>query len=339
MNRYKIIAAAAFTLILLAACGSYGNRDPYGYPSYPSTGNYGSYDIRGTVDSVDPNNQSIFLTNVSGYGDSLNTGRTSSVRVYYDSRTQLSYQGRSYRPDQLEPGDEVTVQVNRSGNQLIAQSMDVTYNSRNGMASGTSAPPPPDTYGTYGGPVLHGTIRSIDTERRTILVDHGDRAYTTVEYSSRTPVSFNGRAYSVNDLEPGDEIDVRTTDLGGGRTAVQDIIVTRTTNGMGSNGTYGNYGSSSSSNSFSTMRGTVRSVDATNRTIELENTNWVSGFRTNTGSRFFVHYDPNVSVDVNGQMYPVTNLERGDVVEVQFENLGSSNYIARSVVLVRNVRQ
>src|SRR5437764_2296142 len=96
MNRYKTIAAAAFTLILLAACGSYGNRDSYGYPSYPSNSNYGSYDIRGTVDSVDPNNQSIFLTNVTGYGDSLNTGRTSSVRVYYDSRPQLSYQGRTY---------------------------------------------------------------------------------------------------------------------------------------------------------------------------------------------------------------------------------------------------
>jgi hypothetical protein len=337
MNRYKTIAAAAFTLILLAACGSYGYRDPYGYPSYPSNGNYGSYDLRGTVDSVDPNNQSIFLSNVTGYGDSLNSGRTSSVRVYYDSRTQLNYQGRSYRPDQLEPGDEVSVQVNRSGNQLVAQAMDVTYNSRNGMASGTTAPP--DTYGTYGGPVLHGTIRSIDTERRTILVDHGNRAYTTIEFSSRTPVSFNGRAYSVSDLEPGDEIDVRTTDLGGGRTAVQDIMVTRTTNGMGSSGMYGDNGSSSSSNSMSTMRGTVRSVDAANNTIELENTSWVSGFRTNTGSRFFVHYDPNVSVNVNGQLYPVTNLERGDVVEVQVENLGSSNYLARSVVLMHNVRQ
>jgi hypothetical protein len=37
-------------------------------------------------------------------------------------------------------------------------------------------------------------------------------------------------------------------------------------------------------------------------------------------------------------MYPLTNLERGDVVDVQLQDLGSSNYIAQRLVLVRNVR-
>jgi len=292
--------------------------------------NNATYDIRGTVDSVDTNNQVIYLTNVSGYNAGLNTG-SNSLRVAYDNRTTLNYQGQTYRPDQLERGDEVTVRADQNGNNLIAESMNVTYNSRGGMASGSNG-----TYGTYGS-VIHGTVRSIDTYRRTISVDRGSGSYMTVEYNTNTPVSFNGRAYSPADLEAGDQIDIRTNDLGSGRVGAQDITVTRTVNGMGSSN--GTYGSSSSSNSISTIRGTVYSVNTANRTIELESTSWISGFRTNTGTRFTVHYDPNAMVDVNGQLSPVTGLERGDVVEVQVENMGSSNYLAQRIVLVRNVRQ
>jgi hypothetical protein len=249
MNRYKTLAAASFALLLMAACGTYGNGDIYGsgYPngSYPNDGSYGSYQISGTVDSIDARSQSIYLTNVNGDNSNRNTRRGSSVRVYYDNRTSLNYQGQNYRPDQLERGDEVTVNVEQSGNQLLAESMDVTYNTRGGMASGSN--------GSYGYP------------------------------SSPYP--------------------------------------------------------SSSSSSFSTIRGTVLNVDTRNQTIELENTNWVSGFRTNNrSSRFVVRYDPNASVDYNGQMYPLTNLERGDVVDVQLQDLGNADYVAQSLVLVRNVR-
>lgn len=240
MHKYKTFAAATFALLLMAACGTSGNSigDIFGGGN-PNNGSSGSYQIRGTVDSVDTRGQSIYLTNVSGYNTNLNTGRDNSVRVYYDNRTTINYQGRTYRPDQLERGDEVTVNVDQSGNQLIAQSMDVTYNTRGGMASGSSYP------------------------------------------SSSYP----------------------------------------------------------SSTQYSTIRGTVRNVDTVNHTIELENTNWVSGFRTNnTSNRFVVRYDQNASVDYNGQMYPLTNLERGDVVDVQLQDFGNSDYVAQRLVLVRNVR-
>jgi hypothetical protein len=241
MHKYKTLAAATVALLLMVACGSSGNGigDIFGSGN-PNNGSSGSYQIRGTVDSVDTRGQSIYLTNVTGYNTNLNTGSASSVRVYYDNRTTLNYQGRTYRPDQLERGDEVTVNVDQSGNQLIAQSMDVTYNTRGGMASGSNYPSTP--------------------------------------YPS-------------------------------------------------------------SSTQYSTIRGTVRNVDTVNRTIELENTNWVSGFRTNnTSNRFVVRYDPNASVDYNGQVYPLTNLERGDVVDVQLQDFGNANYVAQRFVLVRNVR-
>jgi len=245
MNKYKNLAVATVALLLMAACGTSGNGigDIFGGGN-PNTSNNAAYQIRGTVDSVDARGQSIYLTNVSGYNTNLNNGSSRSVRVFYDNRTTLNYQGRSYRPDQLERGDEVTVNVDQSGNQLLAQTMEVTYNTNGGMASGSN--------GTYGNP------------------------------SSTYP----------------------------------------------------------SQQQYSTIRGTVRTIDTRNQTIELENTNWVSGFRTNNSnsSRFVVRYDPNASVDYNGQMYPLTNLERGDVVDVQLQDLGSSNYVAQRVVLVRNVR-
>lgn len=245
MHKYKTLAAATFALLLMAACGSSGNGigDIFGSGNPNNNGSYGSYQIRGTVDSVDARGQSIYLTNVTGYNTNLNTGSANSVRVYYDNRTTINYQGRTYRPDQLERGDEVTVNVDQSGNQLMAQSMDVTYNTRGGMASGSSYP---------------------------------SSSYPSSSYPSAQ---------------------------------------------------------------YSTIRGTIRNVDTRNQTIELENTNWVSGFRTNnSSSRFVVRYDQNASVDYNGQMYPMTNLERGDVVDVQLQDLGNSDYVAQRLVLVRNVR-
>ena len=42
-----------------------------------------------------------------------------------------------------------------------------------------------------------------------------------------------------------------------------------------------------------------------------------------------IHFDSTARVDVNGQFYPLTNLEPGDVVDVQLEPNGSTNYLAQ----------
>ncbi len=241
MNRTKTLASAALALLLLAACGTTGGNigDIFGGGGAQSPSSNAAYNVRGTVDSVDTSTQSIYLTNVNGYSNSLNTGQGSVLRVYYDSRTTLEYQGRTYRPDQLERGDEVTVRVDRTGNnQLVAESMSVTYNSRGGMASSSNGTYGDNgTYGndngTYGnnGALVRGTVRSVDTYRRTITIDRGSGATSTVEYDANTPVTYNGRSYAPANLEVGDQIDVRTTDLGRGRLAARDILVTRTVNG------------------------------------------------------------------------------------------------------------
>jgi len=169
-------------------------------------------------------------------------------------------------------------------------------------------------------------VRSIDKYAGTITVDPGNGSYMTINYATNTPVYYNNRTYAPTDLEVGDQVDVRVNDLGGGRLNAQDITVTRSASGTG---TYGSQ--------YSTIRGTVRYVDPSTRTIVLDSPNWMSGFQTNPGTTATIQYGPSLQVNYQGQLYPVTNLERGDIVDVQVQDLGGSSYMAQNIALVRNV--
>lgn len=282
-----------------------------------------NYELRGTVDYVDPGTRSVYLRDVSGYNRSmLSGGSGDTVRVYYDERTPVAYQGQNYRPEDLERGDVVSVRVDESGNSLVAESMTVLSD----VSGGGNAYP---TYGSN----IRGTVRYIDTSRRTIEVDRGNGSVMTVSYDVNTPVSYNNQSYRVADLERGDEIEIQVRDLGSGRYAAQQIYVTR-------NVSSGTYGSGTMSQQSATVRGTVRYVDTSRRTIELESASWRSNFNTGSGmnnNRMTVSYDANTSVDVSGRLYPVSGLEVGDVIEVQVSNANATVPFATRIMLVRDV--
>jgi predicted RNA-binding protein with TRAM domain len=294
----------------------------------PGGGN-SSYELRGTVDSVDPSGQSIYLRNVSGYTSMLSNGGGSggsSVRVYYDNQTSVDYRGQSYRPQDLERGDEVTVRVDESGNRLMAHSMTVTHDASTGSSSVPSQ--------TYGSPV-RGTVRYVDASRRTIELDRSNGGSVILDFENNTPVYYNNQSYQVSDLERGDEVEIRVRDLGGNRWIAQDVTVIRSVSGN-NNGTWNN---GNSSTNRSTIRGTVASVDRSRRTFQLQGTSWISGFNSNAGGTLgtiTVEYDDNTSVDVNGSLQPINGLERGDIVDVQVSTSGS-RYFAERVFLVRDV--
>ena len=324
MSRSKSLAAVALTVLFLAACGSSGGvGDIFG------GGNAGAsnYEIRGTVDHVDTSSRSIYLTNVSGYTSMLsNGGSGSNVRVYYDNQTQVRFGGQTYRPEDLERGDEVSANVAESNNTLVADVVTVTRD-----VSGTSGSS--STYpGSSIGSTLRGTVAYVDTSRHTIEVNRGFGSNVIVEFGSSTPVYFDGRTYQVADLERGDEIEISVRDLGSNRFSANDITVTRSISGTGGSG-------SSSSTSSRTLRGTVTYVDTSRRTIELESVNWGSNFNSNTGggSRVVIQYDSNLSIDVNGRMQSISGLERGDVIEVQVDNTSGSVLRANRMWLVRDV--
>jgi hypothetical protein len=312
MNRYKYLTLLSLTVLFLAACGSSGGLGDILGGGSPTTN-----EIRGVVDYVDTANRSIVLTNVSGYGSMLSSGGSSgnSVRVYYDNSTTVEFGGQTHRPEDLERGDEVSVRVDQSGNTLVADRVTVLRD----VTPGDSGI----------GSNIRGTIRFVDTSRRQIEVDRGFGSAVIVDYDTNVPVYFSGRTYNVSDLERGDEIDIRVRDLGNGRFAAQDITVTRSI----SSGSLG-------SSNYATIRGTVRSHDPSRRTIELEQANWITGFNTGTttGNRVVIQYSSNASVEYQGQMHPVSGLERGDVIEVQVQNLGSGNLLANRIALVRDVR-
>ena len=77
--------------------GGYGGQ--YG-------GGYGN-DLRGSVALVDTRMRLIRLEG-AGYGN--------DVQLAYDARTTVEYQGRSYRPENLQRGDIVRIQARQVGN-------------------------------------------------------------------------------------------------------------------------------------------------------------------------------------------------------------------------------
>lgn len=315
MNRHKSLIGASLALLLVAACSSGGLGDIYGGSDDRN------YELRGTVDSVDTSSRSIFLRDVTGYNSSMlsSGGSGSTVRVYYDDRTTVNWQGQNYRPEDLERGDHVTVNVEESGNNLLAETMTVTHN----VSSGSSSSLP--SYGSS----IRGTVRNIDASRGRLEIDRGYSSTVVVEFASNTPVYYNNQTYRVTDLERGDEVDIRFRDLGSGRMSATDITVTRNVSG----------GTSSGMNN-SVIRGTVRYVDTSRREIELESTSWISGFTSGStsASRRIIRYDTNTQVDVSGQLHPVSGLEAGDVIEVQVDNPNASTLFATRIFLVRDVR-
>src|SRR5688572_3428094 len=179
MNTHKIKAAGALvTLLLLTACGSSGGGlgDIFGGgQSSDAIAN----EIRGTVDFVDTRDRSITLTNVTNYNNNLNNGGSgSTVRVFYDDRTPVEFQGRTYNVADLERGDQIQVNLSQSNNQLFANSVQVLHDSSGMTSSGGS------NTGAYNSSV-RGTVRYIDTNRREIGVDQTYGGNTVVvEYDA-----------------------------------------------------------------------------------------------------------------------------------------------------------
>jgi hypothetical protein len=113
-------------LLLLAACGSMGSLGDLGgilgSPSSTQTS-----DVQATVNSVDTQAQRIDVT--ANYINSLRNTQTGQS-IYYDNRTQVVYQGRTFTPADLERGDEITVRGANNNGRYLAETITVTRNVR-----------------------------------------------------------------------------------------------------------------------------------------------------------------------------------------------------------------
>jgi hypothetical protein len=314
-SRVSFTVTCFLSLLLLSACGSGDLGGILGGGDAAAT----VTDVRGTVDRVDTRDRVIVLRDaMTGTRSLRGTDTGTMVELRYDDRTTVTFQGRNYRPEDLEPGDRIEARVDDRGRTLLATRIEVTHDVRTGS-------------GTVGESqtTIRGTIRSVDTRDRRIELDRTDglrNEIVRLEYDSATTVDLRGRQYRPEALERGDTVDVRVRTIGN-RVIADEIFVVQSVSGTGTGATSGD------------VRGIVRAIDTRSRTIELERTTWGTRFTTapQGGDRVLLDYTSETIVEFQGNRYTPENLERGDEVDVWLDTvLGRST--ARRIVVVRDVR-
>lgn len=119
------ITTLALAALLLASCGTMGDGGSLGDIILGSPSTTQSSDVQGYVDSIDTRNQRIDLDVT--YVNNLRQTGTSNQQgsIYYDSRTRVVYQGREYRVEDLERGDQISVKGFNDNGRYVAETIEV----------------------------------------------------------------------------------------------------------------------------------------------------------------------------------------------------------------------
>ena len=207
----SIVALVTTGCALLDEVG--GSKAPSPAPA-PAPAPSSAAVVSGTVHSVDPSAHTLTL----GAGARNQTSLRSSDRTVlsYDSSTVVEYQGqKAYNPQDLEAGDQIEAQVERSGSSLLARSIKVISSVSDGG-------------GTAGQRQIHGTIRNIDTVAHSIVLDGAameqvqgfdttkNGSSTTIAYDASTIVEYQGQRYGIANLERGDAVRIDISPIGNG---------------------------------------------------------------------------------------------------------------------------
>jgi hypothetical protein len=253
----SLFLTALVAVVLLTGCGSSGIGDILGGGTGGGTGSDGRYepsqsnvsDVRGTIERVDTRNR-LIVVDGEAYRNNLrndglrNGGSGNEIVLYYDDRTTVEHEGRTYNPQDLEPGDRIQADVDQSGDRLLAQQIDVLYDATSGTTSSGSTGTWDDQNDrdTLGTTEVRGTVLSVDTRNRMVELERrsgygsnfnsGGSTGSTgrngevvrVYYDSSTIVEYQGQRYSPENLERGDMVEVEV-DESGGRLIAQEILV------------------------------------------------------------------------------------------------------------------
>lgn len=142
------------------------------------------------------------------------------VNFVYDDDTRIERRGQSVRVDALRDGDIVQVTAVASQRGLLATRIAIDE-----PAGGAAPQPVPEQAAVP----VRGVIRKVDARMRTFEFESKSRlpnaairrGMATVQYDRMTSVEYQGKRYTVQNLEPGDEVDVQVTRIG------EDVIADR----------------------------------------------------------------------------------------------------------------
>jgi uncharacterized protein DUF5666 len=246
--RWTSLSLALAAAALVAGCGPMYTDDVYGRGPRPRDPYYDrNGSMQGTVERVSPRERLIVVDRGDDDPryDLRNDRRDRDDRVflYYDDRTTVEYQGRTFRPEDLEPGDRIQVSdLDDRGDRLIAQDIEVLYD----VSSGSGGY---DTPNPYDRPYpsdrsdrsdydhdLRGTVRTVNTRDRTVEIEPSDSRYDSnfntgrsdvivVRYNSSTSVEYQGRRYEPGNLEQGDVVEVQVRRDPDGLLLAERIVV------------------------------------------------------------------------------------------------------------------
>jgi len=234
LQRISFLTALVAALVL-TGCGSSGIGDILGGGSSTGSSTNDPYNqninnVRGTVERVNTTERYIVVDSESTTSNLRNGGDDEMV-LYYDDRTTVEFQGRTFTPADLESGDRILADVDSNGSRLMVEEIQVLYD----VTSNTSDDNydddrydndnDNDTYDTRTTEV-RGTVRYVDTRDKTLELEPstGRSGIVVVHYDSSTIVEFEGRRYQPENLERGDRVEVEVRELNG-RMIAEEILV------------------------------------------------------------------------------------------------------------------
>ena len=229
LQRISFLAALVAALVL-TGCGSSGIGDILGGGTGTSTNDpyeQNINNVRGTVERVNTTERYIVVDSEATTSNLRNGGDDEMV-LYYDDRTTVEFQGRTFRPADLEAGDRILADVESSGSRLMVEEIQVLYD----VTSNTTDDYDDDRYDNDNDPYdtrtteVRGTVRYVDTRDQTLELEPttGRTGLVVVHYDASTIVEFEGRRYKPENLERGDRVEVEVRELNG-RMIAEEILV------------------------------------------------------------------------------------------------------------------
>jgi cold shock CspA family protein len=236
-------------IVLLTGCISAGVYDRDGNPYQRDD----AREVQGTVERVDPANRRIVVAEGDAAGDrgdrddrgdrgDPNGARDDrggrEIALYYDDATAVEHEGRSYRPQDLEPGDRIRVEVETTREGLMAQRIEVLADVNGGRAPEPAPEASGDQRGDQRGDrrddrrnvaPLRGTIRYVDTRAHTLEIEtpasDGRPGLVEVLYDGETDVEVQGRRGRPESLEQGDRVEIAVRQHGARLLAAQIVVM------------------------------------------------------------------------------------------------------------------